>query len=314
MTIPDNNTVSSNWDQLLERANQFLDEGDETQYFLTLKSAAEVHHPEAEFLLGMCYRNGTGIEKDRASAVNWFRSAAEHGYFKANAYLANLLLDAEGSEDDYAAALRWLTPAAEQGEPYAQYLMSRVYQNGLGVSADPAVAMEWLVRSAEQNFALAENQLGAAYCDGINVQANRDLGIVWYTRAADHGCHEAASSLAWQWHKVSCDETDQVKKREADDQTIFWAQKADEFGDVYARLVLALVKMYGSDELRDFENAIPVLQELAARAFPMPKRNWPIVIVRVPVLKKTTKSNCTGWSGRLRMDTPAPPICWGTVI
>jgi uncharacterized protein len=268
MTSLNNKNLSQNWEQLLNQAYQFFEEGDETHYFLTLKSAAVYHHPEAEFLLGRCFLQGTGVETDRASAVYWFRSAAEHGYLKANAYLASLLLNSEGSEEGKAAARNWLQPAAQKGEPYAQYLLWWMFNQGMEVNPDPVAAMEWLVRSAEQGFALAENQLGVAYCDGRDVQINRDLGISWFTRAASHGDSDAVSNLAWQWHKVSCDETDQAKKREADDQTIFWAEKAAEIGDENARLVLALVKIYGSEELRDFENAIPVLQELAEEGLP----------------------------------------------
>lgn len=264
MTLSNNkNTPDSA--QLLERARQFLEEGDEIHYFLTLKSAADNQHPEAELLLGWCFMKGIGVETDWTSAATWYRNAAEHGNLRANAYLAYLFLNTEASDESVAAALQWLQPAAEKGEPYAQYLLWRIYSQGLGVTPDPVLAMDWLVRSAEQDFALSENQLGFTYCYGFHVQVNRPLGISWYTRAATHGFHTAAFNLAWQWHKVSCDETDPVKKREADDQTIFWAEKVREVDDLNARLVLALVKIYGSEELHDFDKAIPELQELAEK-------------------------------------------------
>jgi TPR repeat protein len=41
--------------------------------------SAECGDPESQFHLGMCYKNGDGVNKDETEAVKWFRLAAEQG-------------------------------------------------------------------------------------------------------------------------------------------------------------------------------------------------------------------------------------------
>ena len=50
---------------------------------MRIKAAAEQGNPEAQFLLGLQYKVGDGIEKDRVEAVKWLRKSAESGYAEA---------------------------------------------------------------------------------------------------------------------------------------------------------------------------------------------------------------------------------------
>ena len=52
----------------------------------SFKFAAERGHAKAQFQLGKCYYDGTGVEKDNAKAVEWLRRAA-YGDSRAKDFL-----------------------------------------------------------------------------------------------------------------------------------------------------------------------------------------------------------------------------------
>lgn len=47
------------------------------------RRAAEQGYADAQYNLGVCYKNGTGTQKDEAEAVKWYRLAAEQGHADA---------------------------------------------------------------------------------------------------------------------------------------------------------------------------------------------------------------------------------------
>ena len=49
--------------------------------------AAEQGNVEAMYLLGECYRDGSGVDEDQKKAVEWFTKAAERGHEEAAAEL-----------------------------------------------------------------------------------------------------------------------------------------------------------------------------------------------------------------------------------
>ena len=57
------------------------------EYYL---KAAKQGDAEAQYNLGVCYRNGYGVEKNPAEAVKWLRKAADQGDAQAQAILEDL--------------------------------------------------------------------------------------------------------------------------------------------------------------------------------------------------------------------------------
>lgn len=51
--------------------------------FLSLSFFALIHHPQAEYGLGLCYASGHGVKADAGEAVKWYRKAAERGHTEA---------------------------------------------------------------------------------------------------------------------------------------------------------------------------------------------------------------------------------------
>ena len=52
--------------------------------------AADQGDASAQYILGLCYKNGEGVEKDLKEAVRWFRLAAEKGNNNAKMGLAGI--------------------------------------------------------------------------------------------------------------------------------------------------------------------------------------------------------------------------------
>ena len=47
------------------------------------RMAADQSYARAQYRLGYCYENGTGVSKDAEEAVRWYRMAADQGHFIA---------------------------------------------------------------------------------------------------------------------------------------------------------------------------------------------------------------------------------------
>ena len=51
------------------------------------RKATEQGYAGAQYMLGFCYHNGWGVEKNDTEAVKWYKKAAEQGHVKAKAEL-----------------------------------------------------------------------------------------------------------------------------------------------------------------------------------------------------------------------------------
>ena len=65
--------------------------------------------------LGVMYARGSGVPKDYAEAVKWYRMAAEQGHAKAQFNLAVMYARGRGVPEDDVRAYAWYNLAAEQG-------------------------------------------------------------------------------------------------------------------------------------------------------------------------------------------------------
>ena len=82
--------------------------------------AAEVGYPKAQNTIGVCYKNGTGVKKDFAEAVKWYRLAAQQDHAMAQSNLGVCYANGEGVDRDYEEASFWFTLAEANGNDTAQ--------------------------------------------------------------------------------------------------------------------------------------------------------------------------------------------------
>ena len=127
----------------------------------TKLKAAEQGDARAQFNLGVCYENGTGVDKDASEAVKWYRKAAEQGHTRAQCNLGWCYMNGVGVAKDAAEAVRWYRKAAEQGEAVAQYNLGECYENGAGIPRDTVKAVKWYIMADEQGLESAREKLKA---------------------------------------------------------------------------------------------------------------------------------------------------------
>jgi len=81
----------------------------------TLRLLADQGDQEAQYLIGLRYQYGEGVEPATTQAVAWYQKAADQGHAEAQSYLAAMYADGEGVPQDDAQAVAWYRKAADQG-------------------------------------------------------------------------------------------------------------------------------------------------------------------------------------------------------
>ena len=119
-------------------------------------TAAQAGDASAQFNLGLMYDNGTGVLKDAAEAVRWYRLAADQGLAFAQYNLGAMYANGTGVLKDGAEAVRWFRLAADQGDVGTQSYLGVMYFEGSGVPRDIVTAHMW------QNIANANGSEFAA--------------------------------------------------------------------------------------------------------------------------------------------------------
>jgi len=145
-------------------------EGNYDEAVVYLKKAAEQGDSQAQCFLGLCYRNGNGIEKNDSIGVEWYKKAAAQGDSVAQYNLSNYYL----SRNDSTEAIKWLLEAANDNMSEAQYRMGLFCQYGYGiiVPQDSSSAVMWYMKAAEQGHTKAQYSIGmnkglnATQCSG----------------------------------------------------------------------------------------------------------------------------------------------------
>ena len=112
--------------------------------------AAGQGHADAQYNLGLCYRNGRGVQKDDADAVKWYRKAAEQGQADAQNNLGVCYQDGTGVTQSMAEAIQWYTKAAEQGYATTMCNLGDIYFKKPGWK-DVRKAQIWYKRAMESS-------------------------------------------------------------------------------------------------------------------------------------------------------------------
>lgn len=170
-----------------EEGKQAAIEGDYATAFREWQPLAEEGLGDAQFLLGLLYREGRGVPQDFAESVRWFGRAAKQGHADAQFYLARALREGRGTEADPAAAARWFRAAAEQGHAEAAFTLGIMYRRGEGVAQDDAEAARWYREAAYRGHGEARFTLGAVTEEGRGVEPDLARAYAWYALADESG-------------------------------------------------------------------------------------------------------------------------------
>jgi TPR repeat protein/Tfp pilus assembly protein PilF len=151
----------------LRRGAALVAAGETREGFRLFARAARSGCADAEYRVGLCYVEGTGVPASLAEGVRWLERAADRGHVAAQLLMAGICLHgpagrsagapgggadlfgtADQAEPDYVAAIRWARRAAEHGCTEAQALLGFMLTTGPEHVRNPDEAGRWCARSA----------------------------------------------------------------------------------------------------------------------------------------------------------------------
>lgn len=127
--------------------------------------------PEAQYLLGECFWNGWGVEKNEEYAVNWWIRSAEQNYPISQYALALYYLNLEENANNEDFAMLYLTLSAYNEYPPALYLLGRIYYE----ADDKAQGMAYLTKAAMLGYKEAENYIKK---ENTDIVTDKDIELI----------------------------------------------------------------------------------------------------------------------------------------
>jgi hypothetical protein len=100
------------------------------------KKIAAYGFASAQYLLGLCYKDGKGVAQDYLQAIHWFKLAAAQANRDAQFELGVMYTIADNISCDDAEAFMWFRRAAKQGHLNAIWNLANCYLEGKGVLQD----------------------------------------------------------------------------------------------------------------------------------------------------------------------------------
>ena len=108
-----------------------------------MKSAKQ-DYAKAQYAVGKCYKDGKGVDKDRAKAVSWFSKAAQQGNSDAQYHLGKSYLKGKGVAADRKKASSWLKKAVKN-EKGGKDILTKIRKDAADGDED-AIAMLRLIK------------------------------------------------------------------------------------------------------------------------------------------------------------------------
>ncbi|WP_042462226.1 tetratricopeptide repeat protein [Neobacillus dielmonensis] len=207
--------------QLGENAKQ---QGDFITALVHYSNAAEHGHTEAQYQLGIAFKEGYGVHSNLEEAYKWFEIASEGEHMNSLFEVGSFYYYRTDEKKDHKKAFEYLTKAAEKGHPEAQILLGKMYQNGEGTDVNILKTIYWFNEAAEKhNRAEAYLYLGVIYEEGKYIKQNEKTAFQMYWRATNLENVEAMFRLGIMCLEGRGTETNL-------DQALYMFEKAAELG------------------------------------------------------------------------------------
>lgn len=229
--------------------------------------ATEHNDASAQLNLGICYRDGCGVEKDEKEAVRWFRRAANQNDADAQFVLGACYQEGQGVKKDIEEAVKYYRKAAGQGHVNAQYNLGMCYFDGRGIEKNRKRAVKWYRKAAEQGDAEAQNSLGRCYLYGHGVVKDEKEAMTWFQKAIILYRKRAAQDNSQaQCELGECYYSGQGVNKDKK-QAVIWYLKAASQNNPQAQFNLADCYYYGQGVDRDEKKAIELYRKAVAQGF-----------------------------------------------
>ena len=202
-----------------------------------------------QFLLGVSYASGQGVDKSLDLAFLAYKRAADLGCSDAKIEVARCYLNGWGVKKDPVEAAIVIEPLAEDGMAEAQRLLGFMYEYGVGQKMNMDKAISWYEEAAKQGNVEAQCDCGRALINDINrrsdpvglIKFKQSVAEEWLLKAAAKDSVQAWYYLGMLYEKHFGGER-QV-------EGLRWMEKAARRGHVAAILNLAFP--YGRESRLD---------------------------------------------------------------
>ena len=194
--------VMGNADELYAEADALYGKQDYAQAFFLAKRAAEQGHPAACSLVGLCFANGLGTNKDVPTARKFFEKAAVGGLPRGKRNFATSLMDPAGGPLDLKTAVEQLTQAIELGDKLSPGILACLYRDGVGLQKDLGKAADLFKRGAEAGDPQSLYELSECYRVGWGVEKDEHAANRLLAEAAERGSESAKYLLIVVKHAV----------------------------------------------------------------------------------------------------------------
>ncbi len=210
-------------------------EKDCSKAFILLLSAVSLNHHDlglAYYLLGHCYEEGCGVERNLKDAFDMYQNSFNLGESTGTQSLARCYEEGIGVKVDFKRAaelyekvlsglwgnkryvkvrvgniylfdlgetergLKYLKEAADAGSGAALYYLGKAYDSGTGVEKNPKNAVEYYQQSIDtETYPFVLTILGDHYYEGNGVAKDIEKAVDLYKDAARMGDETAKEKL-----------------------------------------------------------------------------------------------------------------------
>lgn len=176
--------------------NGYLAGGDRTEAARVLRRVAEQGSVDAMTSLGLCYRDGVGVQQDAKEALRLLQIATDKGSALAQARLGECYADGIGVEQNSKEAMRLFRAAASRGNAQGQLHLAAAYASGKIVPEDRVEAARLYQLAAEQGHPLAQLMMGLIFESGYGgVPKDMERAAKSFRLSADQGVPRAKCCL-----------------------------------------------------------------------------------------------------------------------
>lgn len=134
---------------------------------------------DAQFDLAGWYKTE---EHDPQAALHWVLKSAEQGCAKSQFVAGLMYYDGDGIEKDWFKAADLIEKSAVSGIPQAQMMLGYLRFYGYGMAADKADGLKWLETAAENRDSEALRMLGNLYRQGDGVPVDKDKAALYFVQ------------------------------------------------------------------------------------------------------------------------------------
>lgn len=126
-----------------------LRRGDYVTVIKIARPQAEMGDRDAQFIMGIMYDEGKGVNQNYKEAIKWYQKAANQGHASAQYNLGVMYYEGFGLSQNSKEAVKWYRLAANQGLAIAQLNLAAMYAIGAGTAQDFVTAYKWASLAAK---------------------------------------------------------------------------------------------------------------------------------------------------------------------